>query len=216
MRILIFGATGATGSQLVDQALARGHSVTAFVRDPARLTRTHPALLCVAGDVMDPATVNPALQGQEAVLCALGTMPEMKPDLPRRQPQVPVCSIGTRHIIDAMLRHGVRRIVVETSAGIGESRRTGRFGAAAIIRLLLRDVMADKERQEATLRASAVDWTIIRPVRLSDAARSGRVRCGDAIAWGLLSKISRADVAAVMLDCIADAATSKRAITALG
>jgi uncharacterized protein YbjT (DUF2867 family) len=216
MRILIFGATGATGSHLVDQALERGHRVSAFVRDPLRLTRNDPALLSVAGDVMDPATVEPALQGQDAVLCALGTMPEAKPDLPRRQPQVPVCSVGTRHIIDAMLHHGVRRIVVETSAGIGDSRRTGRFGAAAIIRLFLREVMADKERQEATLRASAVDWTIIRPVRLSDAARSGRVRSGDAIAWGLMSKIARADVAALMLDCVADAGTSKRAITALG
>jgi uncharacterized protein YbjT (DUF2867 family) len=215
MNILIFGATGGTGTHLVEQALQRGHSATAFVRDPARLTRTHPSLRCIAGDVMDAATVPAAVAGQDAIVCALGTMPESKPDLVRRQPDVPVCSVGTRNILQAMANHGVRRIVVETSSSIGESRRTGKFGAATIIRLLLRAVMADKERQEAIVRGSGLDWTIIRPVRLTDGARSGRVRCGDGIAWSLMSKVSRADVAAVMLDAVDDSGTLRRAISVL-
>jgi len=215
MNILIFGATGGTGRQIVAQALERRHSVTAFVRDTARLQVAHPLLRCVVGDAMDLGSVGTALQDQDAVLCALGTMPEAKGDRSRRQPGVPVCSVGTRNIIQAMLQHSVRRLVVETSASVGDSRQAGRFGAGIIIRLLLRDVMEDKERQEMSVRDSALDWTIIRPVRLSDAARSDHVRSGKNLAWGLTSAVSRPDVAAVMLDALHDAGTLKSAITVL-
>lgn len=143
MNILIFGATGAAGAHLVDQALERGHSVTPFVREPTRLKRTHTALRYVAGDAMDCSSLDPAVQRQDAVLCALGTMPESKADRVRRQCGVPVCSVGTQNIIQAMAAHEVRRIVVATSASVGQSLRTGRFGAGSIIRLLLRDVMED-------------------------------------------------------------------------
>ena len=73
--------------------------------------------------------------------------------------------------------------------------------------------MNDKERQECHLRESAAEWTIIRPVRLFNGARTGRVTIGDAVAWGLTSRVSRADVAAVMLGAVADESTVKRAIT---
>jgi putative NADH-flavin reductase len=213
MNVLIFGASGASGLHLVNEALARGHAVTAFVRDPARLKRTHAALRMSAGDVLDPASVATAVQGQEAVVCALGTMTEVKADRARRQRGVPVCSTGTHNIIQAMAQHGVRRIVVQSSASVGESLRTGKFGAGAVLRLLLHDVMQDKERQEALVRASRLDWTIIRPVKLSDAGKSGGIQSGEHLAWGLLSRISRADVAAFMLDAVTDTQTLRRAIT---
>jgi putative NADH-flavin reductase len=213
MKILIFGATGGTGTVLVDQALERGHAVTAFVRDRARLKQVHPALRAVVGDVMDPSTLDVAVGGQDAILCALGTMPESKYDRVRRQCGVPVCSVGARNIIGAMTRHEVRRIVVESSACVGNSRRTGRFGAGHFVHRLLHDVMDDKEQQETFIRDSALDWTIIRPVRLSSGARTGRVSIGDDLGWGLLSRVSRADVAAVMLDAMVDANTIKHAIT---
>ena len=162
---------------------------------------------------MDPATVNPAVPDQEAVVCALGTMTEAKVDRTRRQRGVRVCSTDTRNLIPAMTKHALRRIVVESSARVAESLRTGKFGAGSIIRLLLRDVMEDKHRQAASVRESGLDWTIIRPVKLSDGARSGHIQYAELLAWGLLSKIARAAVAAFMLDAIIDTRTLKRAIT---
>src|SRR5450756_1115809 len=166
MNVVIFGASGQTGTALVDLALDQGHSVTAFVRDPTRLRRAHPSLRSVVGNVMDPSTLELAVSGQDAVICALGTMPEAQSDKIRRQPGVPVCSVGTKNILRAMLTHAVRRIVVESSACVVTSRHTGKFGAGFIVHLLLHKVMDDKERQEAFVRDSTLDWTIIRPVRL--------------------------------------------------
>ena len=215
MNILIFGATGATGRQLVEHALAAGHSVTAFVRDPARLHVAHPSLRHVVGDVMVPPTIEPAMPGHDAVLCALGTKPQDKADIGRRQPGVPVCSVGTANIMAAMARAGVRRIVVESSASVGHSLRTGRLGAGHVVRLLLRDVMRDKEQQESLVRNSSLDWTIVRPVMLNDRPAKGRLRSGDQLAWSLASSVSRADVAAFMISTLEDRSTLGRAITVL-
>lgn len=215
MNLLIFGATGATGTHLVSQALDRGHMVTAFVRDPLRLARVHSSLRHVVGDVMNQPSVDSAMQGQDAVLCVIGTMPEVKADRSRRQRGAPVCSVGTKHIILAMTHHAVRRLVVETSAGVGSSRKDGKFGAGTVIRFFLRDVMEDKEHQEISVRESTLDWTIFRPVKLSNAAASGRHRGGDRLRWGLTSKISRSDVAAIMLESITEPKTFRRAITLL-
>jgi len=162
---------------------------------------------------MDPSTLELAVSGQDAVICALGTMPEAQSDKIRRQPGVPVCSVGTKNILRAMLTHAVRRIVVESSACVGTSRHTGKFGAGFIVHLLLHKVMDDKERQEAFVRDSTLDWTIIRPVRLSNGTQTGSVRMGDELPWGLMSQVSRLDVAAVMLDAMLDSTTVMRALT---
>jgi putative NADH-flavin reductase len=213
MNVLIFGATGATGRELVQQALERGHSVTAFVRDPARLTQRHAELRHVVGDVMSHACVDAAVAGHDAILCALGSFPDNKADTHRRQAKTPVCSVGTRNILTAMARSGARRIVVETAACIGESRQAGRFGAGHIVHLAMPDVMRDKELQESLLKASSVDWTIVRPAKLKNGPPSGRLQAGDDLAWSLLSSVRRSDVAAFMLDALQDAATIRRAIT---
>ena len=94
MRLLVFGASGATGRHLVRLALSQGHGVTAFVRDPARLPAMDERLDRVVGDVMQPASVEAAFDHHDAVLCALGTMPEAGADRSRRQPAVPVCSVA--------------------------------------------------------------------------------------------------------------------------
>ena len=213
MNLLIFGATGATGILLVDQALELGHAVSAFVRDPARLHRSHPSLRCIVGDAMDAAMVDGAVQGHDGIVCALGTSPEGKTDRARRQPGVPVCSVGTANIVEAMARHRVRRIVVESSTSVGESREAGRLGAATIVRLFLSDVMDDKERQDAILKSSGLDWTIVRPAKLSNRPKTGRLESGDGLAWSLASSASRADVAAFLLAALTDPATIGRAIT---
>lgn len=213
MQLLIFGATGATGQELLRQALAQGHAVTAFVRDPLRLATSHPALRHVVGDVMDAASVDDAMPGHQAVLCALGNLPEGKADADRRQRKVPVCSVGTAHIAAAMARHGLRRLIVESSASVGESRQTGRFGAGFVLRLLLGDVMADKDRQDAVLQSSALDWTLVRPPKLNNRPARGRLQSGEGLAWSLTSSASRADVAAFMLAVLSDTTTIRRALT---
>ena len=215
MRLLVVGASGATGHQLVDQALQAGHAVTAFVRDPARLPRTHAALQVVAGDAMRRESLGPAVGGHDAVLCILGAKPEGA-DAPRGQPGVPVCSTGTKHLIEAMTAAGVRRLVVVSSASVGESRGTGRFPAPWVLRTLLREVMDDKEIQEAAVRGSGLDWTIVRPVKMTNGPRTGRTQIGPTLRWGLGSKVSRADVAAAMLETLSDANSIGAALTVTG
>src|SRR5688500_3399097 len=114
MQILILGASGATGRQIVAQALDRGDRVTAFVRDPARLPLTHPGLRMVQGDVSDAAAVARAMQGQDAVLSALGV------GRPLRHDAAVVAGIG--HVIAAMRAGGVRRLVYLSFTGVRESR----------------------------------------------------------------------------------------------
>ena len=213
MNLIIFGATGATGRLLVESALAAGHSVTAFVRDSKRLPVNHSRLRIVEGDAMDLASVASALPGQEAAICALGTMPEGKADLARRQPGVPVCSVGTRNILAAMDSCGCRRLLVESSASVGDSFSTGFLGAGFIVRLALRQIMADKELQEAATKASACDWTILRPVKLTDAPAKGNLKSGVSLRWNITSSATRADVANYMVNLLADSGTYRKAIT---
>jgi len=193
-RILVIGATGGTGRQLVAQALARGYSVTAFVRDPARLGVDHPALTVVEGDVLDYRSVESAVRGHDAVLSALGHKRFFGPTR--------ILSDGTRNILRAVQAHGVRRLVCETSLGIGDS--TGRMGlyyTLFTIPVVLPFYFWDKARQERLIAASPADWVIVRPGLLSNAAARGRCRHGRGIGgffW--TARISRADVAAFMLD----------------
>jgi uncharacterized protein YbjT (DUF2867 family) len=216
MRLLIFGATGATGRQLVKQALDSAHQVTAFVRDTSRLATQSEQLRSVTGDVMNAAAVDAAIPGHDAVLVALGTMPEDPQDRSRRQPSEPVCSVGAAHITASMLRHGVRRVVIESSLAIGSSRSNSRLGAASVVRWALKDVMQDKERQETIVRNSNLDWTIIRPARLTNGRRSLHVQSGESLSWSLLSTVSRADVAALMLKSLGDDSTIRKALSLIG
>ena len=211
-RVAIFGASGATGGFAVRHALAGGYHVTAFVRDPQRVPFQHPALRVIQGDVMKPASLIGVLDGHEAVLCLLGTMPEGEDARTRRQRGVPVCSQGTANILAAMEPAGVKRLVVLSSASVGESRRTGRFGMGWVMRSLLRDVMDDKERQEALVRASSVRWTILRPARFNRHPASGRIEVGEDLRWGLLS-VSRDDVAEQMVRLIDDRSSIGKAFT---
>jgi putative NADH-flavin reductase len=195
MKLLIFGSTGSIGRQLVEQALAQGHVVTAFVRDPARLNLKHANLKLVQGDVMDVASVEKALPGQEAVLCAIGA-----------GRQGLIRSEGTRHIIRAMEKAGVRRFICQTTLGAGDSRgNLNFFWKYIMFGLILREAFADHEKQETYIRQSRLDWTIVRPAAFTDGPRTGMYRHGFAAAARALSlKISRADVADFMLKQLTD------------
>jgi uncharacterized protein YbjT (DUF2867 family) len=213
MNVVVFGPTGSTGRLVVEFALAAGHVVTAFARDPKRMPLTHPNLRIVKGDAMDPASVASAVQGQDAVICTLGVKPQAKDDLGRRQPGVPVCSVGTKNILAAMPLGRGRRLIVESSVSVGESYHTGSFGAGFLVKLALKEVMADKEEQEAAVRESDCDWTIVRPATLTFKRARGNLKAGTDLRWNITSTATRADVAEYMVKILDDPATYKKAIT---
>ncbi|MDP9267729.1 MAG: SDR family oxidoreductase [Acidobacteriota bacterium] len=193
-RVLIVGATGGTGRQLVAQALERGYHVTALVRDPSKLAADHPRLAVMRGDVLDPESVGAAMRGQEAVVSALGHKRFFYPTR--------ILSQGTANLLDAMTAHGVRRFVCETTLGIGSSAgRMGLYYTLFIIPVILPFYFSDKTRQERRIAASRADWVIVRPGMLTNGAKRGRYRVGSGVGSFLLTvRISRADVAAFMLD----------------
>lgn len=193
MKITIFGATGRTGQHLVEQALERGHEVTAFARSPQKLAAYRGRIAVVEGDVQDANAVQEAVAGADAVISVLGPT-ENTPDY-----QV---TRGTRHILDAMKQHGVDRIVISAGAGVGDPNDEPRLFNKAInllLKLFSRHVYEDMRRTVATVRDSDVDWTIVRVPMLTDDAPKGEVKVGY-VGKGMGPRITRADVASFMLD----------------
>jgi len=195
MNIIVFGATGTIGRHLVKQALSEGHAVTAFARRPAALGVSHPSLTVRSGDVLDAASVNDAVRGHDAVLVALGAGRKGT-----------VRSAGTRHIIEVMRRHGLRRLICQSTLGTGHSRALLTFFWKRIMfGFLLKDAYADHEAQEDLVRESGLDWTIVRPGAFTDGAATGAYKHGlPDPGEPLTLKISRADVAGFMLHQLTD------------
>ena len=197
-RVLVVGATGGTGRQLVALALERGHAVTALVRNRSKLQVEHPNLRVVQGDVLDYASVEAAMRGQEAVISALGHKRYFYPTR--------ILSEGTRNILRAMETHGVPRLVCETSLGIGNSAgRMGLYYTLFVIPVVLPFYFWDKTRQERLIAASKVEWVIVRPGVLTNGEKLGVYRHGcDVGSFVGTVRISRADVADFMLNQAAD------------
>lgn len=197
-RVLIIGASGGTGRQLVAQALERGHLVTALVRDPSKLRIEHPQLRIARGDVLDYVSVEAAMRGQEAVISALG---HKKYFYPTR-----ILSEGTRNLLRAMEAHGVPRLVCETSLGIGNSAgRMGLYYTLFVIPVILPFYFWDKTRQERLIAASKAEWVIVRPGVLTNGKKRGSYRRGRHVGSFLWTvRISRADVADFMLSQLTD------------
>lgn len=198
-RILIVGATGGTGRQLVACALERGFTVTAFVRDASRLALRHERLRVVTGDVLDSSSVREAVRGQEAVVCALGHKRLFL------QPTT-ILSRGTANLLAAMEESAVSRLVCETALGIGDS--AGRMGIVYtlfVIPVVLPFYFWDKTRQERAIAKSRADWVIVRPAALTNGEKRGVKRQGQRAGSFLATRrISRADVAEFMLDQLTD------------
>jgi putative NADH-flavin reductase len=194
VRLLVFGASGGTGREIVRQALERGHDVTAFVRNPARLRLRHERLAIAQGNVMEAASVDAAMPGHDAVLCAIGHRRYLGPSR--------ILSEGTRHIVRAMEAHGVRRLVCETALGVGDSAgRLGLYYTLFVIPVILPFYWYDKGRQERVVRESKVEWVIVRPAQLTNGRQRGRYRHGTRVGDFLRSaSISRADTADFMLN----------------
>jgi uncharacterized protein YbjT (DUF2867 family) len=238
VKVLVFGATGGTGRALVDQALERGHAVTAFARDPTKIQSAHQNLTVARGNMLDLDSVEAAVKGQDAVLSALGIRPPVWSIvlailafqilarilafhgplglavriggplvaillLTRRGTAL---SQGTRNIVQAMEKHGVKRLVCESSLGVADSQgRLGIFYNVILVPLLLRGIFAEKAVQEQIIQACTLDWVIVRPTSLTNGPRRGIYRAGlDIGHWFRPTSISRADVADFMLKQLTD------------
>ncbi|MEC4804969.1 MAG: SDR family oxidoreductase [Jaaginema sp. PMC 1079.18] len=197
MKIIIFGSTGTVGCQVVKQALAQGHTVTAFTRHPGKLQLQHPHLRVFQGDVLERAAVEQAIQNQDAVVCTLGSGQKLTGT---------VRSEGTRQIIEAMKRVGIRRLICQTTLGVGDSWGSLNFYWKYIMfGLILRNVFADHERQEQDVQNSNLDWTIVRPGAFIEGDRTGEYRHGfPGTDKTSKLKISRADVADFILKQLTD------------
>ncbi len=206
MNLIVFGASGGTGRHLVEQALGAGHQVTAFIRNPAKFGIAHDNLAAVAGDVMDTVAVERAVAGHDSVLVALGA-PALKPGTVRSE--------GTRNIVRAMEKAGVRRLVCQASLGYGDGkavlRRAPLFFRYVVAPFILRPTFTDHARQEAIVKTSRLDWIIVRPGSLTDGSKTGRYRYGFASTDPEITvEVSRADVADFMLKQLADDAYLSR------
>ncbi|MGB7249786.1 MAG: SDR family oxidoreductase [Phormidesmis sp.] len=171
MKLLVFGATGSIGRPVVEQALEKGDRVTAFARTPAKLDDIqHPNLAIFQGDVRDFSAVLRAVQGQDAVVCVLGSGKKLTGT---------IRSEGTQQIIRAMEEAGVRRLICQSTLGAGDSWDTLNFyWKYVMFGFILRQVFADHQRQEGYVRQSHLDWTIVRPSAFMEGPRTGQYRHG--------------------------------------
>lgn len=188
LRILVIGGTSGIGLQTVKLALDRGHNVTAMARRPERMTLSHERLTIVKGDILDARSVEAALTGCDGVVSSIGVGPTRKP--------VTVFSEGIANVLAAMQKLGVPRVVAVTGIGAGDSRGHGGFVYDNITQpLLLKTNYADKDREEALIRASDTDWTIVRPGFLNDDASDAQYRIISDMQGITSGDIARADVA---------------------
>ncbi|MBK1719326.1 NAD(P)-dependent oxidoreductase [Thiocystis violacea] len=192
MHIALFGATGGTGRQILAQALEQGHSLRALARDPTKLD-PRDGLTTLGGDVLDPAAVAECVQGTDAVIGVLGSHGQ----------QEPIEARGTERILVAMQKAGVRRLVVVSSLGVGDSRAQIPWAFRLMMDLMLKRILAAKAEQERLVRASGLEWVIVRPGGLTDGPRTGAYRFGldPTLKSG---RIARADVAEFVLRQLTD------------
>jgi putative NADH-flavin reductase len=198
VKVLVFGATGATGRELVEQAMGRQHHVTAFARSSPGFEARSPQLTVARGTVTDTAAVEGAVAGQDAVLCALGSTTPLRRD--------PTLVEGVSNIVSAMQRHDVRRLVYLSFLGVRAGRwQLSQLGRWVVAPLLMRNVVADHEAKERIIQRRDIEWVIVRPPRLTNGPRTGAYRSGAHIAaTSAVPVISRADLAEFMLDQVSD------------
>ena len=192
MKITVFGASGKTGILIVYQALNQGHHVTAFARQPSKVTIQHKNLRIIQGDIMDYDKVRLAVEGQDAVLCTLGVNIN-KPNT--------LLSDGTRNILQAMQSTGVRRFICMSSAGI-LGNDSGFWFGKIFMPLFLKHIFEDKKRQAKVIEASNVEWVILRPTGLTDSPKTNTYKINPGNPTS--RTIPRADVADFMLKLVAD------------
>ena len=195
-RLLVLGANGPTGREVVQQALDRGHRVDALTRHPESFPLHHQRLQVVAGDATDPAVIDAAVAAADAVICTIGAAFTLKP--------VEVYSATTRGVIAAMENHR-RRLIVVTSAGVRRSNHQS--GIAQVVayglmrHVLGRTVYDDMVKMESLVAASTLDWTIVHPPGLVSIPGHGYAVAADEIKGNLCA---RDDLARLLIDQLPD------------
>lgn len=191
VKLLVVGATGDLGRATIDEALTRGHEVTAFVRDASGADLGE-AVSTIEGDVLEPGTIGPAVRGKDAVLCALGT--------PSPRKAVTLLEDGTRNLVAAMEQEQVGRLVCVTLLGLGESRANASLFYGNMILRVLAPMVPDKENQERVVRESGLEWVLVRPPRFvgeKPGAKPRVIRAGES---GRVGSVRRKDLARVVVD----------------
>ena len=203
MRLLVLGATGGTGREVVTQAVQQGHEVTAFVRDLRKMTNTDGPLRVVVGSTTgDEGAIAEAVRGQDVVVSTLGRRNSFRSS--------DLISRSMRTIVPAMESQGVRRLILVSALGVGDSGRDAPLLPRIMYRLLLRDIFADKEAGENYLRQSGLDWALVYPVLLTNGPRTGKYRVGEHLDLRGMPRISRADVADFILTQLASTAHRRK------
>lgn len=189
MKLVVFGAAGKTGGAVVEQAKAAGHEVTAFVRDASAYTAADVAVC--EGDAGDPDAVSAALAGQDAVIDTIGGATPYK--------RTTLETDAAETIISAMQRNGVRRLVVTSMIGEGDSSANTPAYDKLLLKTMMRGTTPDKAAMEQAVAASELDWVIARPAILNDDAATGDVRVYAADSKDKAHKITRQDLAAFLV-----------------
>ena len=214
MRVIVFGSSGGTGLATCSLLSRHGYQVSAFVRNPEQFPAI-PSVRSIHGDVMRPTDVAAAVPGHDLVIVSLGNSQNPFALMlgARRTTPKDVCEVGTRNVIASMQASGISRLLVVSAFGIGDTRPKLPFAFKLFYRTVLREHMADKEKQEALVKASHLDWTLVQPVGLTDGPATG-----DWLADtdGLIRRqqMSRSDVAAFLVS-IADGEHYSRTTVAL-
>lgn len=206
MKVTVFGSTGSVGRNIVEQALAQGHQITAHTRSPEKFEKPHKNLKIVKGDVLDAASVQAAVEGADAVICALG-MPLMNKQGLRTK--------GTKLIVSAMEKAAVKRLICLSALGANESRAIlPTHYRYFIIPLFMRHLFADHEPQEKLVKASDLDWVIVRPGNFTKGIRSGKYQHGfKVLDKSIKIKISQEDVADFMVKQLSDDRYLQKAVS---
>jgi len=195
VKLIVFGAAGQTGKHLVELAANAKHEVTAFVRDPAKLGAVPPGVKVVKGDGRDAAAVEAAMAGQEGALVAVG---------PDHRKKTTVREDIVRNVIAGMKKHGGRRLVYLSAAGVGDSlaqaKKASFLFGSVLIPLMLKHPYADSLNAENLIKASGLEWVLVRAVGLTNGPpRRDVTAITDGSVEGMKFTIPRADVARFML-----------------
>ncbi len=209
MKVVIFGASGGTGQELVKQAIAAGHDVSAFIRREPVGGMDFLGARVVRGDVADRTSIAGVLRGDVAVLSALGAPTPFRPYPPFLE--------GIRNILDCLEEGGGRRLVYLSFVGVPESRdQFGFIGKHLIAPRVLRHATEGHRQNEEAIRSSPLDWTIVRAAKLTDGARTSTYRVGERLVpRGIVPRISRADVADLMLHQLTHSDHVRRCVTVM-
>lgn len=204
MNVLIIGASGKTGSLLVRESLAHGHQVTAFVRHPEKIEAA-PNLRVAQGDITDSASLNAAMQGQDAVLSSLGAA--------HAYDDTSINTDAAHNIVQAMDKAGVKRFIAVSVLGAGDSKGHGGFLYDEILaRTFLKNAIRDKNGLERETKSSDLDWTLVRPPMLGEGEATGHIQTLAEGEAGVAHKITRADLAAFMVQELENARWVRQAV----